>query len=43
MIDHVSIAVSDLERADAFYTAVFAGGGRARRRAEERRGGYGHA
>ena len=43
MIDHVSIAVSDLERADAFYTAVFAALGLARRRAEERRVGYGKA
>ena len=43
MIDHVSIAVTDLERADAFYTAVLAALGLARLRAEERRVGYGKA
>ena len=43
MIDHVSIAVSDLERADAFYTAVLAPLGLGRLRAEERRVGFGKA
>ena len=41
MIDHVSVAVSDLERADAFYSAVLAPLGLARLRVEERRVGFG--
>lgn len=41
MIDHVSIAVSDLARADAFYAAILAPLGLARLRVEERRIGFG--
>ena len=41
MIDHVSIAVSDLARADAFYTSVLAPLGFLRLRAEETRIGFG--
>lgn len=41
MIDHVSIAVSDLTRADAFYTAVLAPLGLSRLRIEAHRIGFG--
>lgn len=43
MIDHVSIAVSDLRRADAFYTAVLAPLGLLRLRVEAGRVGFGKA
>ena len=41
MIDHASIAVSDLTRADAFYAAVLAPLGLARLRVEAHRIGFG--
>ena len=43
MIDHVSIAVSDLERADTFYAAVLAPFGLSRLRIEAHRIGFGKA
>lgn len=41
MIDHVSVAVSDLARADRFYTAVLAPLGLTRLRVEDARIGFG--
>lgn len=41
MIDHVSITVSDLERAGAFYDAIMAALGHARVNASAQRIGYG--
>ena len=41
MIDHVSVAVTELARADAFYTAVLAPIGLTKLRSEERRIGFG--